>query len=91
MRVSPDGFVVSEIGASFSQEFLLDRAEARRRGLPASGPVLMRGGGLLRFDEGGRLSFAAVAPTTSLARQRAKLEAADAAASHAIGSTFHSR
>ena len=25
VRVSPDGFVVSEIGASYKQEFLLDR------------------------------------------------------------------
>ncbi|TFD53949.1 hypothetical protein E3T55_04465 [Cryobacterium frigoriphilum] len=68
VRVSPDGFVVSEIGASFTQEFLLDRAEARRAGLPAAGPVLIRRGGLLRFDEGGRLSFAAFAPTVPTAR-----------------------
>lgn len=93
VRVSPNGFVVSEISASFTQEFLLGRADTRRFGLPAIGSVMMRGGGLLRFDEGGRLSFAAFAPTVSVERQRGKIEAADAAvaAPHSTGTSFHPR
>ena len=73
LRVGPDGFVVSEIGATFTQEFRLSTAEARRFGLTTRAPVFIRGGGQLRFDEGGRLSFAALKPILDPERQQAKL------------------
>ena len=75
LRVGPDGFVVSEIGATFTQEFTFTVAEARRFGLATRANVFIRGGGQLRFDEGGRLSFAALKPILDLDRQRAKLAA----------------
>ncbi|GEP28315.1 hypothetical protein CLE01_29130 [Cryobacterium levicorallinum] len=75
LRVGPDGFVVSEIGATFTQEFTFTVAEARRFGLTTQANVFIRGGGQLRFDEGGRLSFAALKPILDLDRQRAKLAA----------------
>lgn len=75
LRVGPDGFVVSEIGANFTQEFRLSLTEARKFGLATRGPVYMRGGGQLRFDEGGRLIFAALKPILDTARQQAKLDA----------------
>ncbi|WP_105033970.1 hypothetical protein [Cryobacterium aureum] len=70
LRVGPDGFVVSEIGATFTQEFQLSAAEARSLGLSTRAPVFIRGGGQLRFDEGGRLSFAALKPILDVERQR---------------------
>ncbi|TFD03462.1 hypothetical protein [Cryobacterium sp. TMT1-66-1] len=79
LRVGPDGFVVSEIGATFTQEFRLSVAEARSLGLATRAPVFIRGGGQLRFDEGGRLSFAALKPILDPDRQRAKLAAAQLA------------
>ncbi|TFD68367.1 hypothetical protein [Cryobacterium gelidum] len=79
LRVGPDGFVVSEIGATFTQEFRLSAAEARSFGLATRTPVFIRGGGQLRFDEGGRLSFAALKPILDLERQRAKLAAQERA------------
>ncbi|TFD12727.1 hypothetical protein E3T35_05345 [Cryobacterium sp. TMT1-2-2] len=79
LRVGPDGFVVSEIGATFTQEFRLSAAEARSLGLATRAPVFIRGGGQLRFDEGGRLSFAALKPILDPDRQRAKLAAAQLA------------
>lgn len=74
-RVGLDGFVVTEIGASFVQMVPLTQREARQRlGLRVTGPVVLRGGGLLRFDEGGRLSFAALKPVLDSARQQARLD-----------------
>ncbi|MHA7293267.1 gluzincin family metallopeptidase [Arthrobacter sp. HLT1-21] len=70
IRVSPDGFVVSEIGASFVQEFTIGRTEMRRLGLTGPGPVTVRGGGLLRFDEGGHLCYAALKPVYDARRQQ---------------------
>jgi len=75
LRVGPDGFVVSEIGATFTQEFRLSAADARRFGLSTRAPVIIRGGGQLRFDEGGRLSFAVLKPILDVTRQQAKLDA----------------
>lgn len=75
LRVGPDGFVVSEIGATFTQEFHLSPAQARTLGISSRGPVFIRGGGQLRFDEGGRLSFAALKPILDPERQQAKLAA----------------
>ena len=86
LRVGPDGFVVSEIGATFTQEFRLSVTAARKFGLATRGPVYIRGGGQLRFDEGGRLIFASLKPILDPARQQAKLDSrettppADAAA-----------
>lgn len=82
IRISPDGFVVSEIGASFVQEFTIGRPEMRRLGLPGPGPVTLRGGGLLRFDEGGHLCYAALKPVYDPVRQQenAESKARDAAA-----------
>lgn len=75
VRVSPDGFVVSEIGASFVQEFTVGRSEMRRIGLSGPGPVTLRGGGLLRFDEGGHLCYAALKPVYDPARQQENQQA----------------
>lgn len=75
MRVGPDGFVVTEIGASFVQMVTLTQREARQRlGLRVTGPVVLRGGGLLRFDEGGRLSFASLKPVLDAERQQARFD-----------------
>jgi hypothetical protein len=74
-RVGLDGFVVTEISASFTQIVSLTQREARQRlGLRAPGPVLLRGGGLLRFDEGGRLCFVALKPVLDRERQQARLD-----------------
>lgn len=73
LRVGPDGFVVSEIGATSTQEFRLTAAEARKIGLVTRAPVFVCGGGQLRFDEGGRLSFAAFKLILDADRQKAKL------------------
>jgi hypothetical protein len=95
VRVGPDGFVVSEICASFVQDVQLTRREARDRlGLRVEGEVVVvRGGAVLRFDEGGRLCFAALKPVMDADRQqsraaasRAEREAASAAPSyHDVG------
>jgi hypothetical protein len=67
--------VGSEISASFTQMVPLTQREARQRlGLRVPGPVLLRGGGLLRFDEGGRLSFAALKPVLDRERQQARMD-----------------
>ncbi|WP_077490046.1 hypothetical protein [Sinomonas mesophila] len=80
VRVGPDGFIVSEICASFVQEVLLTRREARDRlGLRILGDyAVVRGGGTLRFDEGGRLCFAALKPVMDAQRQQARAATARA-------------
>ncbi|MDQ0095391.1 hypothetical protein [Paeniglutamicibacter psychrophenolicus] len=91
-RISPDGFAVSEIEVSFVQELRLDAAAARKRGLRSRSAVVLRGGGLLRFDEGGRLAFSALKPVLDVQRQQELLDgAADARlAARRIGaSLFH--
>ncbi|RAX50836.1 hypothetical protein DQ353_00075 [Arthrobacter sp. AQ5-05] len=92
LRLSPDGFAVAEIEASFVQELRLGRSAAVKLGLRCSSSVLLRGGGMLRFDEGGRLSFAALKPVLDVPRQQGILDGADAArvAAQRIGaSMFH--
>lgn len=80
VRITPDGFVVSEIGASFTQTTTLSSFEARKKlGIRTHGAaeyVTVRGGGLLRFDEGGRLCFAALKPVMDPERQQTKYNAA---------------
>jgi hypothetical protein len=74
LRVGPDGFVVSEVGATFTQSVPLTQREARKFfGTPVDGPVVLRGGGLLRFDEGGRLAYVALKPVCDVEQQRALL------------------
>lgn len=70
-RVSPDGFIVSEIGASFIQTVRMSRREAFvRLGLKTRREYVdIRGGGLLRFDAGGRLVYAALKPVMDRERQ----------------------
>jgi hypothetical protein len=92
LRLSPDGFAVAEIEASFVQELRLGRSASVKLGLHSSSAVLLRGGGMLRFDEGGRLSFAALKPVLDVPRQQGILDGADAArmAARRIGaSMFH--
>lgn len=92
LRISPDGFAVSEIGASFVQEVRLSPAEAARLGLRTKTAVVLRGGGLLRFDEGGRLSFVALKPLLDVRRQQVLIDGSDAAreAARKVGdSMFH--
>ncbi|PQZ88630.1 hypothetical protein CQ018_16715 [Arthrobacter sp. MYb227] len=92
LRLSPDGFTVAEIEASFVQELRLTQSAARKLGLRCSSAVLLRGGGMLRFDEGGRLSFAALKPVLDVQRQQLLIDGADAAliAAQRIGaSMFH--
>lgn len=72
-RVSPDGFVVSEIGASFVQQFAMTEKEARKLGLGGHGSLMVRGGGIIRFDEGGHLCYAALKPVLDVERQRRRL------------------
>ncbi len=77
LRVGPDGFVVAEIGASFVQQVPMSEREARRRlGLRVSGPVVLRGGGLIRFNEGGRLAYAALKPVLDQERQQSRIDEA---------------
>jgi hypothetical protein len=95
-RISPDGFVVSEIGASFIQTVRLSRREAYQRlGLRTHREYLdIRGGGLLRFDAGGRLIYAAFKPVMDRDRQAAMFVSdeqseAEAAASSEVRGKFH--
>lgn len=95
-RISPDGFVVSEIGASFIQTVRLSRRDAfQRLGLRTQREYVdVRGGGLLRFDAGGRLIFAAFKPVMDRERQAAMFvsdeqRAEEAAASSEVRSKFH--
>jgi len=84
LRVAPDGFVVSEIGASFVQQVPMTSHEARNRlGLKTQDPVVLRGGGLIRFNEGGRLAFAALKPVLDSERQQKRLD--DAAGPSVLG------
>lgn len=76
LRISPDGFAVSEIEASFVQELRLSTTAARKLGLRTRSAVALRGGGLLRFDEGGRLAFAALKPVLDPVRQQLILDGA---------------
>lgn len=89
VRVGPDGFVVSEICASFVQDVRLSRREARDRlGLRTEGEVVaVRGGAVLRFDEGGRLCFAALKPVMNGERQQARAATARAEREAAAGAT----
>lgn len=73
-RISPSGFAVTETGASLVQDFVADAAEARALGVGTESAVVFRGGALLRFDDGGRLVFAAIKPVLDIARQQAKLD-----------------
>lgn len=51
--------------------------DARRRlGLKVRGNVVLRGGGLIRFNEGGRLAFAALKPVLDAERQQARMDEA---------------
>ncbi|MEV7660988.1 hypothetical protein [Paenarthrobacter sp. NPDC089316] len=70
-RVSPDGFIISEIGASFIQTVRMSRKEAFvRLGVKTRRDYVdVRGGGLLRFDAGGRLVYAALKPVMDRDRQ----------------------
>lgn len=95
-RISPDGFVVSEIGASFIQTVRLSRRDAfQRLGLRTHREYLdIRGGGLLRFDAGGRLIYAAFKPVMDRERQAAMFVSddqsdAEAAASSEVRGRFH--
>ncbi|MBO1266815.1 hypothetical protein [Arthrobacter cavernae] len=96
-RVSPDGFIISEIGASFIQTVRLSRREAHvRLGLKTEREYVdIRGGGLLRFDAGGRLVYAALKPVMDRERQAAMFGSdgqheAEQAASTGVRNKFHS-
>lgn len=73
-RISPSGFAVTETGASLVQEFVASVPEARALGVRCEAAVVFRGGALVRFDDGGRLVFAAVKPVLDISRQQAKLD-----------------
>jgi hypothetical protein len=95
-RVSPDGFVVSEISASFIQTVRMSRREAFvRLGLKTTRDYVdIRGGGVLRFDAGGRLVYAAFKPVLDRERQVAMFvsdeqHSAEQAASSSARSKFH--
>ena len=68
-RVGPDGWVVSEVALSFLQRVQLNAGEARRLTGRATGQIDLAGGGLLRFDESGRLNFASLKPVLDPSRQ----------------------
>ncbi|WP_404594020.1 gluzincin family metallopeptidase [Paenarthrobacter histidinolovorans] len=96
-RVSPDGFIISEIGASFIQTVRMSRKEAYvRLGVKTGRDFIdVRGGGLLRFDAGGRLVYAALKPVMDRERQGQLFgsdqhhEAEQAAASSGVRNKFH--
>lgn len=96
-RVSPDGFIVSEIGASFIQTVRMSRREAFvRLGLRTRREYVdIRGGGLLRFDAGGRLVYAALKPVMDRERQGLMFGSdqehdKEEAASSGVKAKFHS-
>ncbi|BCW49101.1 hypothetical protein StoSoilB13_14430 [Arthrobacter sp. StoSoilB13] len=95
-RVSPDGFVISEIGASFIQTVRMSRKEAYvRLGLKTRREFVdIRGGGVLRFDAGGRLVYAALKPVMDRERQGMLFGSdqqhdAEEAASSGVRNKFH--
>ncbi|ASN20957.1 hypothetical protein CGK93_15675 [Arthrobacter sp. YN] len=95
-RVSPDGFIISEIGASFIQTVRMSRREAYvRLGLKTRRDFVdIRGGGLLRFDAGGRLVYAALKPVMDRERQGQMFGSdqhhdAEEAASSGVRDKFH--
>ncbi|WP_314326359.1 hypothetical protein [Paenarthrobacter ilicis] len=95
-RVSPDGFIISEIGASFIQTVRMSRREAKvRLGLLTERDYIdIRGGGLLRFDAGGRLVYAALKPVMDRGRQGQLFGSdehhdAEVAASQEVRNKFH--
>ncbi|MFF1828641.1 hypothetical protein [Paenarthrobacter sp. NPDC058040] len=95
-RVSPDGFIISEIGASFIQTVRMSRREAYvRLGLKTRREYVdIRGGGLLRFDAGGRLVYAALKPVMDRDRQALQFRSdlqrdAEEAASSGVKNKFH--
>ncbi|MFK0005646.1 hypothetical protein ACIQTZ_01195 [Paenarthrobacter sp. NPDC090520] len=95
-RVSPDGFIISEIGASFIQTVRMSRREAYvRLGLKTRRDYVdIRGGGLLRFDAGGRLVYAALKPVMDRDRQTLHFRSdvqrdAEEAASSGVRNKFH--
>lgn len=95
-RVSPDGFVISEIGASFIQTVRMSRREANvRLGLRTERDYVdIRGGGVLRFDAGGRLVYAALKPVMDRDRQGQlfgtdQQHDAEQAASSGVRDRFH--
>jgi hypothetical protein len=95
-RVSPDGFIISEIGASFIQTVRMSRREAYvRLGVKTGRDFIdVRGGGLLRFDAGGRLVYAALKPVMDRERQGQLFGSdqhheAEQAASSGVRNKFH--
>jgi len=95
-RVSPDGFIISEIGASFIQTVRMSRKEAYvRLGLKTRREFVdVRGGGVLRFDAGGRLVYAALKPVMDRERQGMLFGSdqqhdAEEAASSGVRDKFH--
>jgi len=95
-RVSPDGFIISEIGASFIQTVRMSRREASvRLGVKTGRDFIdVRGGGLLRFDAGGRLVYAALKPVMDRERQGQLFGSdqhheAEQAASSGVRNKFH--
>ncbi|GAT85998.1 hypothetical protein CVCC1112_658 [Paenarthrobacter nicotinovorans] len=95
-RVSPDGFIISEIGASFIQTVRMSRREAYvRLGVKTGRDFIdVRGGGLLRFDAGGRLVYAALKPVMDRERQcqlfgSDQHHEAEQAASSGVRNKFH--
>lgn len=95
-RVSPDGFIISEIGASFIQTVRMSRREAYvRLGLKTRRDFVdIRGGGLLRFDAGGRLVYAALKPVMDRERQASQFRSdlqrdMEEAASSGVRTKFH--
>ncbi|MFF2842282.1 hypothetical protein [Paenarthrobacter sp. NPDC057981] len=95
-RVSPDGFIISEIGASFIQTVRMSRREAYvRLGVKTGRDYIdVRGGGLLRFDAGGRLVYAALKPVMDRGRQGQLFGSdehheAEEAASSGVRNKFH--
>lgn len=95
-RVSPDGFIISEIGASFIQTVRMSRKEAYvRLGVKTGRDFIdVRGGGLLRFDAGGRLVYAALKPVMDRERQGQLFGSdqhheAEQAASSGVRNKFH--
>ncbi|MBN1360459.1 MAG: hypothetical protein JW993_07700 [Sedimentisphaerales bacterium] len=82
VRVGPDGFVLRETVSEYRQTLELDAGQLTRvhegmtkpEGMPDETPVRLHGGGVLVFDEFGRLKYHVRSRIDNPIRQHARLE-----------------
>jgi hypothetical protein len=82
IRVAPDGFVLRETVSEYRQSLDLDadqvhkvcRGMEKPAGMPGNTPVRLQGGGVLVFNEFGRLKYHVRSRIDNPARQNSRLE-----------------